>query len=93
MRGVEAGVVREVGCGVGVGGREHMANMVNVGLSPQSLDAPTVLRHQFHDLGCVVHGDDFKFVGAPNGLTWVAGHMGPWYEVKAWGILGPEKGD
>lgn len=56
-------------------------------------NAPTVFRHSFRDLRCVVHGDNFTFAGPPQDLMWAAAQMQAWYEVKVRGVLGPEPED
>lgn len=53
---------------------------------------PTVTVEE-RELRCVVHGDDFTFLGPEEELEWVAEKMKGWCEIKMRGVLGPEKGD
>ena len=55
--------------------------------------SPNVFWHEARELRCVVHGDDFTFMGSEGDLRWIEGLMRGWYEVKMRGILGPEVGD
>jgi hypothetical protein len=40
------------------------------------------------DVSCLVHGDDFTFVGEPDALSFVEGKMKEWYELKVKARLG-----
>jgi hypothetical protein len=57
------------------------------------LYAPTVFHHELRQLRCVVHGDDFTFIGNSANLAWIADLMSQWYEIKMRGVLGPEPTD
>lgn len=91
MREVEEVVVQDAGCGEGVAGSVH-GDSGSASHSPQAPTHP-VFRHQSRDQRCVFHRDDFQFARASDDLTWVAGHMGLWCEVKVRGTLGPGEGD
>jgi hypothetical protein len=45
------------------------------------------------DVSCLVHGDDFTFVGDEKGLNHIEGKMKSWYELKVKARLGPDPGD
>jgi len=55
--------------------------------------APTVMKHESKDIRCVVHGDDFTFIGPEDELKDIAKKMGEWYSIKMRGIIGPERHD
>ena len=42
---------------------------------------------------CVVHGDDFTFLGNDEGLDWATTIMQEEYDIKLRGRLGPDKAD
>ena len=50
--------------------------------------SPVVFWHRERELRCVVHGDDFTFLGNSKNLAWIEDHMRGWYEIKMRGILG-----
>jgi hypothetical protein len=45
------------------------------------------------DVSCLVHGDDFTFVGERAALDFVEDKMKSWYELKVKARLGEEEGD
>ena len=55
--------------------------------------APTVFFNSKTKVRCVVHGDDFTFLGYPDALGEVAENMKGWYLLKVRGMLGGEPGD
>jgi hypothetical protein len=59
----------------------------------KGLSCPVVFRHEGRDLDCVVHGDDFTFLGFDEDLDWIELKMRKWYEIKIRGRLGPEPKD
>jgi hypothetical protein len=55
--------------------------------------AKTVFYNSETGLRCVVHGDDFTFLGFEEDLQNVATQMQGWYDLKASGILGGKSDD
>ena len=55
--------------------------------------APTAFWNAESGVSCVVHGDDFTFLGTEEELQKVRANMEAWYDVKFRGILGPEAHD
>lgn len=55
--------------------------------------APTIMANESEQIRCVVHGDDFTFIGPEAGLKKIAAKMKEWCEIKMRGIVGPEPGD
>ena len=55
--------------------------------------APTAFFNSKTKVRCVVHGDDFTFLGYPDALEEVAENMKSWYLLKIRGVLGGEPGD
>jgi hypothetical protein len=55
--------------------------------------APTAFFNPKTEVRCVVHGDDFTFLGFEDDLQDVAKAMKGWYELKVRGILGDEPND
>ena len=72
--------------------RDYQMKMSGVGFVVGK-SAPTVFAHSDRELRCVVHGDDFTFVGKVEDLKWISDKMQEWYEVKIRGVVGPEAGD
>lgn len=52
-----------------------------------------VFWHPEHDLGCVVHGDDFTFCGFQEGLNWIEEKMKEWFDIKVRARLGQDESD
>ena len=50
--------------------------------------SPCCYKHASHDIQCVVHGDDFAFVGGDADLTWAERKMGEHFLIKVIGRLG-----
>ena len=59
----------------------------------RGLAAPTAFYNAALDCSCVVHGDDFTFLGFDEDLLEIANSMRGWYELKVRGILGEAAGD
>ena len=59
----------------------------------QGLASPCCFYHREYDLRCVVHGDDFMFVGVAASLAWIEAEMHKPFLMKVVGTLGPGKGD
>lgn len=59
----------------------------------QGASAPTVFFNPTSDVRCVVHGDDFTFLGPDAELKSIAEMMSEWYELKVRGILGTDEED
>ena len=55
--------------------------------------APTVFWHREKDVSCVVHGDDFTFLGLDDELDEMCVLMRDWYEIKVRGRLGEDSED
>jgi hypothetical protein len=55
--------------------------------------SPCCFNHMGCDLKCVVHGDDFVFVGADADLNWVQEQMNQSFLVKVIGRLGGDEND
>ena len=55
--------------------------------------APTVLYNPETEVGVVVHGDDFTFIGKGRELNNIKVLMSSWYSLKVRGVMGPENGD
>jgi hypothetical protein len=55
--------------------------------------APTAFFHSVWSCSCVVHGDDFTFLGYEEDLAQIVKAMKGWYELKVRGILGDGPGD
>jgi hypothetical protein len=55
--------------------------------------SPCCFHHPKWDLRCVVHGDDFVFVGGDDDLAWVQKEMDERFLVKVIGKLGGDAGD
>jgi hypothetical protein len=59
----------------------------------QGTSAPTVFYHPVCGTRCVVHGDDFTFMGEELALKKWKVLMSDWYDIKFRGILGPDAHD
>jgi hypothetical protein len=55
--------------------------------------SPCCFRHEQCDLRCIVHGDDFVFVGSDEDLEWARVEMDKRFLVKVIGKLGGDSGD
>ena len=52
-----------------------------------------VFYHPARDVSCVVHGDDFTFVGCEEDLRWITKMMRGWFDIKVRAKLGPDAED
>jgi hypothetical protein len=59
----------------------------------QGVASACCFHHPQRDLRCMVHGDDFVFVGPDVDLTWVEKIMGASFLIKVVGKLGGDRGD
>jgi hypothetical protein len=55
--------------------------------------SPCCFRHDSRDLRCIVHGDDFVFVGGDADLEWVQQEMEARFLIKVIGRLGGDSSD
>ena len=58
----------------------------------KGVSAPTVFYNEERQLRCVVHGDDFTFLGFEKDLDHIQWLMSKWYEMKVRGRLDGEPG-
>ena len=59
----------------------------------QGKSAPTVFTNRDQNIDCVVHGDDFTFLGYEEDLLELIKTMTEWFDIKVRGIVGPELKD
>jgi hypothetical protein len=59
----------------------------------KGVSVPTAFYDKIRNLRCVVHGDDFTFLGWEHDLKEVREHMEAHYELKVRGVMGGEPGD
>ena len=71
---------------------DYPIKLAEVGLA-KGVANPTVFHNPVNDLRCVVHGDDFTFLGWEEDLEEMVKHLEKHYELKVRGVLGGEKGD
>ena len=71
---------------------EYTQGLIEDGFSP-SIATPCSFYNEEQDIRCVVHGDDFTFLGTDGALTWIQKSMQACYEVKVRGRLGPQPKD
>ena len=57
------------------------------------LEGQCSFKDEEQDIRCVVHGDDFTFLGTDSALTWIQKRMQARYKVKVKGRLGPQPRD
>jgi hypothetical protein len=70
----------------------YAENLSNEGFIRGSA-SPVSFWNPLRDVSCLVHGDDFTFVGRSEDLDAVESKMKEWYEVKVKARLGAEEGD
>jgi hypothetical protein len=70
----------------------YAANLASQGFA-RGVASPVLFWNAQCDVSCLVHGDDFVFVGEPSGLDTIEDSMQQWYEVKVKARLGCEEGD
>jgi hypothetical protein len=56
-------------------------------------DSPVSFYDEVRDVSCLVHGDEFAFVGDEKGLNHIESKMKTWYELKVKARLGPDPSD
>ena len=72
--------------------RDYSKRFLEAGFT-KGRSAPTVFYHEERQLRCVVHGDDFTFLGFDSDLDHVTGLMSSWYDIKVRGRLGGGRDD
>ena len=72
---------------------DHYAmELVDAGFT-RGCGSGVVFYHEGRDLSCLVHGDDFIFVGDDGDLDWIQKLIKKWFEVKVRGRLGEDAND
>ena len=71
---------------------EYTNALVEDGFNP-GVSTPCAFYNPRRDLRCVVHGDDFTFLGTDEELNWIEKRFKERYEIKVRGRLGPEDKD
>lgn len=71
---------------------EYTNSLVKFGFNP-GVSTPCAFYNAERDIKCVVHGDDFTFLGTDDDLSWIQKKMSERYEVKIRGRLGPQAKD
>ena len=71
---------------------EYTGMLMAEGFAP-GLATPCAFYNVEHDVRCVVHGDDFTFLGTDSSLDWIQTRIQEHYEVKIRGRLGPHPKD
>ena len=71
---------------------DYAAKLESIGFR-RGKSAPTVFFNAQSGCRCVVHGDDFTFLGFDIELHEIIRKMREWYELKVRGVLGNEDGD
>ena len=72
--------------------RDYSKRFLEAGFVKGS-SVPTVFYHEERQFRCVVHGDDFTFLGFGSDLDHVTVLMSKWYDIKVRGRLGGGKDD
>jgi hypothetical protein len=70
----------------------YAKNLENIGFV-RGRASPVSFMNADSDVSCLVHGDDFTFVGERAALEWVEKKMKEWYELKVKARLGEEEDD
>jgi len=68
---------------------DYVEHFKEVGLA-RGKAAPTVFYDPVSQLRCVVHGDDFTFLGYEDELMKIKEHMQGWYQLKVRAVLGDD---
>ena len=71
---------------------DYVKKLLGVGFK-RGRAAATTFFNPTSGVRCVVHGDDFTFLGCEKGLREVQAQMEEWYDVKVRGVLGQDTGD
>ena len=72
--------------------RDYTRELVKIGFVP-GVTAPIVFYHPAWEVQCVVHGDDFTFLGWERDLEHIASKMSEAYSLKIRGVMGGEPKD
>jgi hypothetical protein len=72
--------------------KDYTEKLEGIGFA-RGKSAPTVFYNAVTLTRCVVHGDDFTFLGYDDDLKDVVKAMQDWYELKVRAVLGGEAGD
>jgi hypothetical protein len=72
--------------------RTYTDDLVNLGFK-QGRASPCCFVHQTRQVKCVVHGDDFTFLGTDSDLDWIQNAIAGKFEIKVRGRLGDGSGD
>ena len=70
----------------------YAGNLREIGFKRGTM-SPVSFWNESKEVACLVHGDDFTFVGDDAGLDVVEEKMKEWYEVKVKARMGPEQKD
>ena len=71
---------------------DYSAKLGALGMA-KGVACPTAFYHSGKEMMCVVHGDDFTFLGWASDLEEMAERLRDHYQFKVRGILGGEPGD
>ena len=71
---------------------KYSSHLVSLGFM-RGKSSPCTFFHPERGVRCVVHGDDFTFLGNEENLKWCTQVMTEEYEVKVRGLLGPDRHD
>ena len=71
---------------------KYSSHLMAMGFS-RGKSSPCTLFHPHRGVRCVVHGDDFTFLGCEDDLKWCTQMMEDEYEIKVRGLLGPDRHD
>ena len=69
---------------------DHHSRVLCDGGFERGVASPVALHHKTREMWCVVHGDDFSFVGFEEDLDFIEQLLSENYEVKIRGRLGPK---
>ena len=71
---------------------KYSSHLISMGFT-RGKSSPCTFFHPQKGVRCVVHGDDFTFLGNETELQWCTQMMKDEYEVKVRGLLGPDRKD
>jgi hypothetical protein len=71
----------------------HYATNLEAEGFARGVASPVAFYCSARDVSCLVHGDDFTFVGPSEGISYVVARMKVWYELKVQAVLGSEPSD
>ena len=72
---------------------DHYSQVLCDGGFERGVASPVAFHHKTREMWCVVHGDDFSFVGFDKDLDFIEQLLKDNYEVKIRGPLGPSSED